>query len=148
MGNSSLKIEQSISVDVAQLAAWRCLTQPEYVPHWLGCMQYEKQLGHVFYMQQDPDKRGANDTSGATHCEILALEEPSLFRFSWYLPGTPETRVTFRLSSTDSGTNLAFLHDGWDQFDEQSIRAVRDALAEGWQTFVLPGFKELAESQR
>lgn len=147
MGSTHSAITQTVSLDVTQQAAWRCLTEPEYVSRWLGCMQYEKRVGQVFYMQQDPQKRARNDPSGATHCKILALDAPSLFGFSWYLPGTPATTVSFRLSSTEAGTDLAFSHDGWDQFDEEEIRPVRDALAQGWQSFVLPGFKELAESQ-
>lgn len=141
-------IEETLTLPVDQARAWRLLTDGEYVPRWLGCMQYEARVGHVFYMQPDPDKRAAADISGATHCEVLALDEPDEFRFSWYLPGTPETTVRFRLSAAGATeTRVAFSHAGWDQFEAAEIRQIYDALAGGWTGAVLPNLQRLAESE-
>lgn len=58
---------------------WTFLTEPEFVPQWLGCVRYDKAVGHVFYMQQDEAKQNNDDIDGATHCEILALDAPKDF---------------------------------------------------------------------
>ena len=98
MSDSGLKIEHSVTILAPRPTVWKFLTEPAYVPQWLGCMRYEKRLGHVFYMQQDADKRASDDIDGATHCEVLALDEPEAFSFSWYLPGTPATTVHIALT--------------------------------------------------
>lgn len=146
MANELMTIEESISILAPPERVWKFVTEPEYVSQWLGCMRYEKSVGHVFYMQQDEGKRNANDIDGATHCEILALDEPNLFSFSWYLPDTPATTVRIQLKPIDSGTEVTLIHDGWNQFDAHVIREIRDALAGGWKSFVLPNLKKVTES--
>jgi uncharacterized protein YndB with AHSA1/START domain len=122
------------------------MTEPSYVQRWLGCLRYEKRLGCVFYMQHDRAKATAGDIAGATHCEILALDEPELFKFSWYLPGLPKTEVEFRLSEIGSNrTRVTFVHSGWDQFNAADIRQIWQALSQGWTSYVLPGLKQVAE---
>ncbi len=146
MTTDNMIIEQSITILAPPARVWTFLTEPEYVPQWLGCMRYEKSVGHVFYMQQDEGKRSDDDVEGATHCEILTLDEPDLFAFSWYLPDTPATTVQIRLMAVDSGTEVTLVHDGWNQFDARVIRDIRDALAGGWKSFVLPNLKRVVES--
>ena len=146
MITENMTIEQSVLILAPPEKVWVFLTEPEYVPQWLGCMRYEKSLGHVFFMQQDEVKRHNDDIEGATHCEILALEEPDLFSFSWYLPDTPATTVRIHLKAVADGTEVTLIHDGWNQFDAQVIREIRDALAGGWKSFVLPGLKKVVES--
>ncbi|MDX1380529.1 MAG: SRPBCC domain-containing protein, partial [Xanthomonadales bacterium] len=148
MSDDPLTIEHSISILAPPERVWKFLTEPAHVSQWLGCMRYEKAVGHVFYMQQDAQKRHDDDIEGATHCEILALEEPSRFSFSWYLPGTPATEVHIHLQSTAEGTRVTLVHEGWDQFDAGAIRDIRDALAGGWKSFVLPALKQITEHER
>lgn len=138
-------IEHSIYVEAAPAVVWDSLTAPKHVPQWLGCLRYEKAIGHVFYMQQDDPRRADDDTEGATHCRILSLDEPHGFAFSWYLPGMPETRVDITLHERESGTEVVLTHSGWGQFDASSIRSIRDALEGGWGGFVLPRFREVVE---
>ena len=142
-----MTIEQSITIQASPEKVWVYLTEAEHVVHWLGCMRYQKNVGHVFYMQQDAGRRANDDISGATHCEILALDEPNLFSFSWFLPGTPATTVNIHLEPSGETTRVTLVHDGWDQFDAEAIRQIRDALAGGWKSFVLPGLKALVESK-
>jgi len=148
MNESPLDIEHSIEIDAAPDKVWKFLTEPDWVPQWLGCMQYEKAVGHVFYMQQDAAKRDAGDVSGATHCRTLALDEPRRFAFSWYLPDTPETEVHIVLESADGVTRVKLEHTGWNQFDAEMIRSIRDALEGGWKSFVLPNLKRVVENGR
>ena len=124
---------------------WRTLT--ERTPEWLGCMRYRKEIGATFYMQQDRSKAAVDDVGGAAHCKILALDAPHLFRFSWFMPGTPSTFVSLRLEAIgDHQTRVHFSHDGWQFFPPDEIRAIRAALAGGWKSFVMPSLKRMAES--
>lgn len=147
MSDSSLKIEHLIMINAERRQVWKYLTEPEYVAQWLGCMRYEKTIGHVFYMQQDAEKRASDNIEGATHCRILALDEPDRFSFSWYLPNTPATEVSILLEPRDDATEVRLVHDGWDQFDAKVIKDIRDALAGGWKSFVLPNLKRVVEDE-
>ena len=125
--------------------AWEVLTAPECVAQWLGCLNYAAEPGHVFHMQQDDTKRAAGDLTGAIHCEILELTRHERFVFSWYFPGVPKTTVSIALRSLAADrTEPALVHDGWDQFAADDIRAIRDQLANGWQSHVLPAFAAVA----
>jgi uncharacterized protein YndB with AHSA1/START domain len=123
---------------------WRTLT--ERTPEWLGCLRYRGELGALFYMQQDRAKAAAGDVSGATHCQILTLDPPHLFRFSWFVPGYPSTFVSFRLEAIDAqATRVRFTHEGWEQFPPDAVSDMRAMLAGGWKSFVLPALKRVAE---
>lgn len=123
---------------------WPVMT--EETPQWLGCLRYKKELGAIFFMQQDRAKAARDDVSNATQCEILALDAPHLFKFSWFVPGMPPTFVSFHLEAADAETTLVrFTHEGWDQFPPDAIRLIRDALGNGWKTYVLPSLKHASE---
>lgn len=140
-------IHVSVHIAAPPEVVWPYLVEEEHVPRWLGCLQYRKELGHVFYMQPDPERRAAGSTEGATHCALKALDAPRRLRFSWYLPGTPETEVTLEVEAEDGGSRVTLVHSGWDQFDPDVIRAIRDGLAGGWRSAVLPGLQELVEGR-
>ena len=141
-------LQETIDLAASQPHAWKLLTDESFVPRWLGCMQYEARVGHVFFMQPDPDKRAQADITGATHCEVLKLKEPDEFRFSWYMPGTPKTWVSFRLEPvSENETRLHFTHGGWDQFDAEQVRQIHAALSQGWSSAVLPNLQRLAEAE-
>ena len=137
-------IRHRIDVDVPLDHLWRVMTEAATVPLWLGCMHYEAKLGHTFYMQPDAAKRAANDRSGATWCDVTALSKP-LFAFTWYMPDTPKTNVSFRLTSLGpERTRVDFEHDGWDQFPVEMVRGIRDMLQGGWTSAVLPNLERVA----
>jgi len=75
-----------------------------------------------------------------------ALEEPRRFAFSWYLPGTPATRVDITLAASGPGTEVTLEHSGWDQFDPAVIGEIRSALEGGWRSAVLPNLKRVVEA--
>ena len=138
-------IWQSIEIAAPPARVWEVLTAEGLVEQWLGCMGYRSEIGTIFYMQQDPARRAAGDTKGATHCEVLALEPPRRMLFSWYYPDMPKTEVQITLEAAGSGTRVALVHTGWDQYDGDQIKAIRDALAGGWGSYVLPQLKRVAE---
>lgn len=142
-------IEETIDIEASRERVWEVISTPELVGEWLGCMQFEARVGALFYMQPDAAKRAAGDTSGATHCEVIDLDEPETFRFSWFMPGTPKTHVTIALEeAAKERTRVTLIHDGWDQFEPEEIRGLRDMLAGGWKSFVLPGLRQVAERGR
>ena len=139
-------IEQEIRIEASRERVWAVLTGEGLVGEWLGCLGYRAEIGAIFYMQPDPSRRAIGDIEGATHCELLSLEPPERMRFSWFLPGTPKTLVEILLSDHGDGSTTARLsHSGWDQFDAEEVRAIRDGLEAGWKSFVLPGLKRAAE---
>jgi uncharacterized protein YndB with AHSA1/START domain len=140
-------IREEIEIAKSRARVWRTMTDEESVPVWLGCMGYKRALGHVFYMQQDRAKAASGDITGATHCEILTLDEPHHFRFSWFLPGFAPTFVSFRLEESGSDRTLVlFEHEGWEQYPADEIKHLHDALSGGWKSFVLPGLKRASET--
>jgi uncharacterized protein YndB with AHSA1/START domain len=140
-------IVETIDIEAPIDAVWRAMTAEESVSTWLGCMNYKKQLGHVFFMQPDEAKRAKGDTTGATQCEVLALDANERLRFSWFVPGFPATTVTFRLEALDAHrTRVLFEHAGWERFPAAAIAPIREALKNGWRGFVLPGLKKAAEA--
>ncbi len=141
-------IQTTVQIDAPQSHVWNVLTEPDYVRQWLGCMRYDNALGHVFYMQQDATKRANDDISGATHCKITALDKPHRFAFTWYLPGTPETLVVIELNTVGDGTTMAVLtHSGWEKFEPEAIRSIREMLEGGWKSAVLPNLKRVSEQE-
>ena len=140
-------IAGEIVMDVGIGRAWSVLTEPNHVARWLGCINYTGEPGSLFYMQQDGGKRASGDISGVTHCRILAKEKPSVFRFSWFVPGTPETEVEIRLTSlAPKQTRVVLTHSGWDKFNAADVRQFWEALSQGWASHVLPGLKATAEA--
>ncbi|HZZ36948.1 MAG TPA: SRPBCC domain-containing protein [Caulobacteraceae bacterium] len=136
-----------LSIDVAARPAkvWAVLTGEGQVEKWLGCVGYRARPGADFYMQPDAARRKKGDIAGATHCEVLALEAPERFAFSWFLPGTPKTLVEIVVTPAASGSRVSLMHSGWDQFDPGEVAAVRDSLEAGWRSAVLPQLKAAAE---
>jgi uncharacterized protein YndB with AHSA1/START domain len=140
-------IEHGIRIEAPRARVWTVLTEPGLVEQWLGCIGYRAEIGALFYMQHDPAKRAAGDVTGATHCELEALDAPERMVFSWFVPGTPKTQVTIVLTDNEDGSTTAQLaHSGWDRFEPETIRQIRDMLDGGWSSFVLPGLKRVAEA--
>jgi len=143
-----LPIIAEISIDAPIDHVWEIMTSDATVPGWLGCMDYRREVGATFFMQQDAALKARKDTSGATHCTIAVLEKPHKFNFSWFEPGTPETMVHISLfSEGPDKTFVRLMHDGWDQFPADVVQMFYDQLAGGWRGAVLPNLKLAAETK-
>lgn len=137
--------ETSINAGAAHV--WQVLTSKPTVPQWLGCMDYEPTVGATFFMQQDPELKAKRHTDGATHCTIQLMDRPNKFVFSWFQPGTPETIVEFHVfADGEAKTTVRLIHDGWDQFDPDSVKPFYDQLSHGWRHNVLPALKRAAQT--
>lgn len=142
-------IEHAITIARPRTVVWTAMTEAGLVEEWLGCLNFRPEIGATFYMQPDPARRAAGDIAGATHCELEALDAPARMRFSWFMPGTPKTHVELTLREDGpQSTSVRLVHTGWDQFDADQIRAIRDMLDGGWSSYVLPGLKRTAETAR
>lgn len=147
MGEPLLPIIAEISIDRPIDRVWDVVVGETTLPQWLGAMDYRPEVGSTFFMQQDPDKKAARDTDGATWCDVLLIQKPHKLNFSWYLPGTPQTQVAVSLFS--EGPQRSFvrlMHDGWDDFEREAIEGFYNQLAAGWKNDVLPSLKRLAEA--
>jgi uncharacterized protein YndB with AHSA1/START domain len=139
-------IVNAIDIDAPRATVWEVLTSPQEVPGWLGCLNYTGVTGSTFHMQPDRAKCAAGDITGATHCDLERLDAPEVLAFSWYMPGTPKTRVTIRLEEKGAARTRATLtHSGWDQFPPEMVRAIHQMLEGGWKSYVLPNLKAAAE---
>ena len=147
MGEPLLPIVAEIAIDKPIDKVWDVLTGAATVPLWLGAMDYRAELGTTFFMQQDPEKQATHDTDGATWCDVVLLQKPHKFDFSWYVPGTEATMVQISLfSEGDNRTFVRLLHDGWDDFERDAIADFYNALGDGWRDDVLPNLKRVAEA--
>lgn len=139
-------IQHRITVDAPISRVWEALLDPGKVVQWLGCLQFQPQIGHVFYMQPDNNKRKSGSIVGATHCEVLAIEKEDKVVFSWFRPGMPKTTVTISLTEQSSElTEVRLTHDGWSQYSRDVVAQIRQALNSGWGFGVLPQLKNVAE---
>ena len=148
MGEPLLPIVAEIGIDASIDKVWDVLVGAATVPLWLGAMDYKPELGTTFFMQQDPEKRAKHDTDGATWCDVVLLQKPHKFDFTWYVPGTEATMLQISLFS--EGPNRTFvrlIHDGWDDFEREAIEDFYEALGEGWKNDVLPSLKRIAEAK-
>ena len=126
MGEPLLPIIAEVVIAAPIDKVWDVLTGESTVPEWLGAMDYKAEVGTTFFMQQDPEKKAVRDTEGSTWCDVVLLEKPTRFSFSWYLPGTPETTVHITLSPEgDASTFVRLMHDEWDDFEREAIEDFR-----------------------
>lgn len=144
-----LPIIAEIAIDAPIGHVWQTLTSEGTVPDWLGCLNYRRELGATFHMQQDAALRAKGDITGATHCDVVLLDEPHKFNFTWYVPGTPKTLVQISLfSEGPSRTFVRLMHGGWEQFPAELVKPFHEQLKSGWSGAVLPGLKRLADARR
>jgi uncharacterized protein YndB with AHSA1/START domain len=147
MGEPLLPIVAEVSIAASVEQVWLVLAGAATVPQWLGAIDYRPEVGTTFFIQQDPEKRVRRDTEGAIWCDVLVLQKPHRFNFSWYVPGTPQTMVQIGLfSEAPESTAVRLLHDGWDDFEREAIEDFYDAIAAAWRNDALPALRRLAES--
>jgi uncharacterized protein YndB with AHSA1/START domain len=95
---------------------WRALTDPELIPLWTATgagarpAGFAPTVGTKFQFIANP-KPGWD---GIVDCEVLAVREPSLLRYSWAgHDGGGVTEVTYRLEPQAGGTRFVYEHTGF-----------------------------------
>lgn len=141
-------IVATIDIDVPIAVVFDTMTSESAVPNWLGCLNYRREVGTTFHMQPDPQKRAVGDLTGATHCDVTAIDPPRRLAFTWYVPGTPKTTVTISLDAiAQNRTRATLIHEGWDQFPPEMVRPFHEQLKGGWSGGVLPSLKRVSEQR-
>ena len=91
---------------------WDGLTTNEALSDWLmETSNFKAEVGTRFEMTCVDDD-GHLDVY---RCKVLQLDPPNLMVWSWVLAGNEEkghTEVEFRLTATDTGTQVQLLHRG------------------------------------
>lgn len=108
---------------------WRALTQPDLVDRWLMKPEgYAAVVGTKFVLRAKGRQRGWR---GFVECEVLAVEEGRLLRWSWLGDEAgPTLVVTFRLEDEGGGTRLSLDHEGFEGFGGWLL--ARLMMGPGW----------------
>jgi uncharacterized protein YndB with AHSA1/START domain len=103
---------------------WTALTDKVQLSDWLMKTDFEPIVGHRFTFQTDP----APGFDGTVHCEVTRLEPMNVLEFTWR-GGPLDTRVSFTLSDTTSGTRVVLKHSG---FKGMKTMIPRIVMRFGW----------------
>ncbi|MGH3380869.1 MAG: SRPBCC family protein [Actinoallomurus sp.] len=95
---------------------WRAVTDPALIPLWTAtgagarAEGFTATVGTRFQFVAKP-KPG---WSGVVDCEVLAVDEPSLLRYSWTDAGGGDvTEVVYHLEPHAGGTRFTYEHTGF-----------------------------------
>lgn len=145
MTEALVPIVAEITIDAPIEHVWEVLTSDATVPQWLGSADYRRIVGTTFQMSQDGQRvTGAGDE--AIRCDLITLQPPHKFSFTWYVPGAPKTLVQISLFSEGAGrTYVRLVHEGWEQFPPEEVRPLYDRLAGAWRQSALPKLRNIAQ---
>ena len=92
---------------------WKALTDPALVPLWTSTGQggrpeaFEPVVGTRFRFVGKPFP----GWDGIVRCEVLAVDQPALLRFTWRNKEDDDPSVvTYRLDAVPTGTRLTYRH--------------------------------------
>lgn len=119
---------------------WAALTQPERIADWLGVVTPGRDglLGVGAQFELHFPQSGYRTT-----CEVVAMDAPRLFAWTWGLPEGParlEDAVRFELAPDGDGCVLTLTNGGLARQDLESVAA-------GWHTH-LEGLEGAADGVR
>lgn len=110
-GRPALRFERRLAHPVQRV--WRAVTEPAELAQWfVAPVPWKPELGETF--------EGGGQTG-----EIVALEEPTLLRWTW-----GDERYAFELAPDGEGCQLVFTH----VFDDRYGPAAQHAA--GWETYL------------
>jgi uncharacterized protein YndB with AHSA1/START domain len=107
---------------------WRALTDPALVTAWLMQTDLVAEVGRRFTFRSHP----IGEWDGVVHCEVLEVDEPKRFAYSWRGGSGSsqlDTIVTWTLEPTSSGTRLKLVHSGFVPMNTLAF----EALSKGWR---------------
>jgi uncharacterized protein YndB with AHSA1/START domain len=106
---------------------WRALTDPKLLSAWLMENDIKPEVGHKFKFRAQPMPHW----DGIVHCEVLECLPRQKLVYSWR-GGTLDTRVTWTLTATASGTLLRLEHAGFTDKDKFAW----EGMSKGWSGHV------------
>ena len=106
----SIRIQREYPYPVA--AVWSALVDPEQLADWLMPNDFRPEVGRPFTFRTKP--RPGFD--GVVHCEVVAVDEPTLLRYSWRGgPMKEASTVSWELAPTAAGCRLVLRHENLAQ---------------------------------
>jgi uncharacterized protein YndB with AHSA1/START domain len=114
---------------------WRALTDRRALNEWLMENDFEPRLGHRFQFKTRP----APGFDGIVNCEVLELDEPHKLVYSWR-GGPIDTKVTWTLEPTKTGTRLVMQHTGFKGLKGLMLCKM---LGSGWNKMLFGVFTEV-----
>jgi len=111
------EIKQTWHFNHSPQEVWEYLTKPELLEQWLGKTNFQPVVGHKF--------RFASPYGNDSFCEVLEVKPYTLLSFTWQKKSLKDqqpfnSRITWTLVPTESGTDLHLLHNGFVAMDDFS----------------------------
>lgn len=124
------RIERTVEVAQEPGKVWAALTTAEGLGTWFG-------NGATIDLRAGGAARMWWTNGHTANMRVERVEEPTVFGFTWTLPGLPEddprrTYVEFTLEPAGSGTRLRVVETGFAQLPEDVRREEYDAHVDGW----------------
>ena len=138
---SRIVVDESYPHPVAK--AWRALTMPDIMAHWLMPNDFQPVVGRQFTMQGTAYEK--TNFSGTDKCAVLALEPENTLRISWQdaAPGsTLRSTVTWTLEAEGKGTRV-FLEQAGDNPEDPLHQMARNIISGGWTRGILPKLSDV-----
>jgi uncharacterized protein YndB with AHSA1/START domain len=133
------RIEKSIAIAESVDRVWRALTDHEEFGAW-----FRVDLEGPFVLGETT--RGRITHPGYEHlqwhAQVVAMEKPSLFAFTWHpyaidpdrdYSDEPQTRVEFRLAPEGDGTRLVVTESGFDSIPADRRDEALRMNTGGWE---------------
>jgi len=108
--------------DAPASAVWRAITDPDLLAQWWAPGDIRPIVGHTFALDMG--------NWGSQPCEVLAVEEERLLTIA-FSTNLLHTTITWALTPDDTGTQLAFTHDGFDRSTPFGKTAY-EGMGAGW----------------
>jgi uncharacterized protein YndB with AHSA1/START domain len=121
---------------------WRALTEPELLAAWLMPNDIRPTVGHRFTFRAQP----IGGWDGVVQCEVLEAQPYERLVYSWRGGGDApamrlDTRVTWTLAPTASGTRLRLEHSGFTAANAFAF----DSMSKGWRGKLAERIRQVLE---
>jgi uncharacterized protein YndB with AHSA1/START domain len=137
-GTKAIIVEYELPHSPAKV--WRALTEPELVTAWLMENDLVAEVGRRFTFRGHP----VGEWDGIVHCEVLVVDAPKRFVYSWRGgrgSSTLDTMVSWTLEPTSTGTRLRLEHSGFLPMNTQAF----EAMSKGWHGHLAQRISRLLE---
>lgn len=113
---------------------WEAISDRDQLGEWLMPNDFAPVVGHEFTFKTDP----APGFDGIVRCRVLEVDAPRRLALTWK-GGPLDTRLSFDLTETATGTRLTLRHSGFKGFGNILPRIV---LGIGWTKKIGPKLAE------
>ncbi|MFO7178664.1 MAG: SRPBCC domain-containing protein [Pseudomonadota bacterium] len=119
--SQSESIEFELDLPHPPEKVWRALTDPTLLSEWLlPVFDHELRPGASFTFKADPQP----GWDGVVNCRFVEIEPHTKISWQWVV-GDLDTRVTFTLTPTPTGTRLNLVQSGFKPHQKQNAGGAR-----------------------